>query len=76
MDNWAIGHYTGRVFSRRDFLKAAGLTGAALGGVPLMSSLVTSARAADETGADAKGALRCINIVNFIREIEPRFRWT
>ena len=60
--------YTRLMFSRRDFLKAVGLTGAVLGGVPLMSSLVTSAQAADE-----KRVLRCINIVNFIREIEPRF---
>ena len=63
------------MFSRREFLKAAGatgvaLTGTALGGTPLMSSLITSARA-DENGA--AGALRCVNIVNFIREIEPRF---
>jgi len=27
------------MFSRREFLKAAGLTGAALGGVPFMPSL-------------------------------------
>ncbi len=67
--------YTRPMFSRRDFLKAAGLTGAALGGVPLMSSLLTSVQAAepDAPGLDANGALRCINVVNFIREIEPRF---
>lgn len=56
--------------SQREFLKAAGLTGAALGGSPFMSTLVTSAHAAEGGAADA---LRCVNVVNFIREIEPRF---
>ena len=62
------------MFSRREFFKAAGLTGAGLSGAVLGSSsfmsMVTSA-SADENGAT--GALRCVNIVNFIREIEPRF---
>ena len=59
------------MFSRRDFLKVAALGGAALSHVPQMSLLTTSAQVAVETGAN--GALCCINIVNFIREIEPRF---
>lgn len=55
------------MFSRRDFLKAAGQTGLAVAATPLTTGLVTSA------GAAAPGAIRCINVVNFIREIEPRF---
>ena len=70
MDSRKFRDYTEPMLSKRDFLKAAGLSAAALGGFPLMSSLVTSAQAAEPA---TKGALRCINIVNFIREIEPRF---
>ncbi|RYX84856.1 twin-arginine translocation signal domain-containing protein [bacterium] len=62
--------YTPRMFSRRDFLKATGQTCVALGCAPLMTDLLTPAFAAPS----GKDALRCINVINFIREIEPRFK--
>jgi hypothetical protein len=55
------------MMSRREVLKAAGQVGLWAAGAPLASALVTS-----ESGKGPK-ALRCINVVNFIREIEPRF---
>ena len=55
------------MITRRDFLKTAVGTGTAVGCAPLLTSLVETSSAAQ------KDALRCINVVNFIREIEPRF---
>lgn len=57
------------LFSRRDLLKTAGQTCLAIGCVPLVTSFVSPA-----FGADEKTSVRCINVVNFIREIEPRFQ--
>lgn len=61
--------YTARMLSRREFLKTTGQTGLAIGCAPLLSTLITPAAAATDDRA-----VRCINIVNFIREIEPRFK--
>src|SRR5438105_3769575 len=55
------------MLSRRDFLKVSGQTCVALTSAPLVTELVTPGFAAQS------GAVRCINVVNFIREIEPRF---
>ena len=52
------------MLSRRDLLKATGQACLAYGGAPLASALVSPAKA---------GAVRCVNVVNFVREIEPRF---
>ena len=59
------------MISRRGLLKNAGQTGLALGLAPLSTTLVTLALGEEKV---EKGALRCINVVNFIREIEPRFQ--
>lgn len=48
-------------------MKNAGQTCLALGSVPLVTTLSSPGF------ADEAGSLRCINVVNFIREIEPRF---
>ncbi len=53
------------MLSRRDVLKAAGQTALAAGVSPLMTTIQSSGD---------KGGIRCINVVNFIREIEPRFK--
>jgi hypothetical protein len=55
------------VLTRRDFIKASGQTCAVAGFAPLLSVISTPAVAAQND------SLRCINIINFIREIEPRF---
>jgi hypothetical protein len=54
------------VISRRDLLKHSGQA-AILGAIPLGSMIV-------QTGTRGSKAVRCINIVNFIRAIEPRFK--
>ncbi len=54
------------MISRRDFLKVTGQTAMALGAAPLTTRLLPSLMA-------GSGAVRCINVVNFIRGVEPRF---
>lgn len=52
------------VISRRDLLKTVGQAALVAGAAPLASSLTTPSR--------AKGAVRCVNVVNFLRGVEPR----
>jgi hypothetical protein len=52
--------------SRRDLLKYTGQAWLATGCGPLVNALVSS----EITGR--KGAVRCINVVNFLRGVEPR----
>ncbi|RYG64820.1 twin-arginine translocation signal domain-containing protein [bacterium] len=58
------------MLSRRDFLKATGQTCVAVGCAPLISSLATPGCAAEK----GSSSMRCINIINFIRGVEPRFQ--
>lgn len=53
------------MFSRRDLLKTSGQAAIA-GMIPLPNSLLTS--------TTAQNSMRCINVINFIRAIEPRFK--
>jgi hypothetical protein len=55
------------MLTRRDLLKIGGQTCAAAGLAPLARAFM-----ATNMGSETQ-AVRCINIVNFIREIEPRF---
>jgi hypothetical protein len=61
--------YTRDMLSRREFLKATGETCLAVGCTSLLSTLAPPTLAAESK----TNSLRCINVVNFIREIEPRF---
>jgi hypothetical protein len=54
--------------TRRHFLKSLGQTALAIRGASLATAF------ASPVFADRETAFRCINVVNFIREIEPRFR--
>ena len=56
---------------RRDFLKAGLQTGVAVAMAPLSSSVFVAPAMAQQKNKTA--SVRCINVVNFIREIEPRF---
>lgn len=56
------------VISRRDFLKRTGQACVAAGSSPLVSVLMKS-----DIPSPAK-SIRCINVVNFIRGVEPRFQ--
>lgn len=55
------------MFSRRDFLKRAGQACLAASSSPLASAIVNSGSTTNSK------AVRCINVVNFIRGVEPRF---
>ncbi len=59
------------MITRRQMLKTAGQTCFTLSCAPLATTLVSPGFAAEKKSQD--GALRCINVVNFIRAIEPRF---
>jgi hypothetical protein len=54
--------------SRRDFLKVLGQGLIAIRGASLATAFASPGI------AGGSGSLRCINVVNFIREIEPRFK--
>lgn len=53
--------------SRRDFLKTAALSAIALRSASFATAFASTGSTSDSS------SLRCINVVNFIREIEPRF---
>ena len=56
------------MISRRDLLKYSGQASLAVGLAPVASSLM------EREMNVANKAVRCINVVNFIRAIEPRFK--
>ena len=56
------------LISRRDFLKYSGQASLSVGLAPLASSIMNREMIV------ANKAVRCINVVNFIRAIEPRFK--
>lgn len=55
------------MISRRELLRTTGQVGLWAAGAPLASALAETA-----IGKGPK-AMRCVNVVNFIREVEPRF---
>ncbi len=55
------------MISRRALLKIAGQSGLAAGCAPFASSLISM------NNLSRTSAVRCINVVNFIRGVEPRF---
>ena len=55
------------MISRRDLVKIAGQSVIAAGCAPFASSLITM------NNFSRSSAVRCINVVNFIRGVEPRF---
>jgi hypothetical protein len=55
------------MLSRRDLLKYSGQTILAAGCAPLAMAITQPLGASDSHG------MRCINVINFIRAVEPRF---
>lgn len=54
------------MITRRDFLALSAQAGLLIGASPITSAFLSS------TGAGKSGTVRCLNVVNFIRGVEPR----